>query len=80
MYNILLELREFLKFELQYHEGEKDLVKENNENKNLIICKNKLSNNIDNKNSIILTELPIKILDLIEKINISLLKQKYSSH
>ena len=79
LYNILLELREFLNFELQYHEGEKDLVKENNENKNLIICKNKLSNNIDNKNSIILTELPIKILDLIEKINISLLKQKYSS-
>ena len=79
LYNILLELREFLKFELQYHEGEKDLVKENNNNINLIISNNKISNNIVNKNSIILTKLPIKILDLIEKININLLKLKYSS-
>ena len=29
LYNILLELREFLKFELQYQEREKDLAKEN---------------------------------------------------
>ncbi len=78
LYNILLELREFLKFELQYYEGEKDLVKENNNNINLIISNNKISNNIVNKNSIILTKLPIKILDLIEKININLLKLKYS--
>ncbi len=79
LYNILLELREFLKFELQYQESEKDLIAENKENIHLIISNNKISNNTDNKNSIILTELPIKILDLIEKININLLKQKYSS-
>ena len=78
LYNVLLELREFLKFELQYHEGEKDLVKENNEDINLIISNSKISNNIVNKNSIILNKLPIKILDLIEKININLLKLKYS--
>ncbi len=79
LYNILLELREFLKFELQYQEREKDLAKENKGNIYLVISKNKLSNNIDNKNLIILTELPIKILGLIEKININFLKQKYSS-
>ena len=79
LYNILLELREFLKFELQYQESEKNLVTENKKNIHLIISHNKISNNIDNKNSIILTELPIKILDLIEKININLLKLKYSS-
>ena len=79
LYNILLELREFLKFELQYKESETDLVSQNKENIHLIISNNKISNNIDNKNLIILTELPIKILDLIEKININLLKLKYSS-
>ena len=79
LYNILLELGEFLKFELQYQESEKDLIAENKENIHLIISNNKISNNIDDKNLIILTELPIKILDLIEKININLLKQKYSS-
>ena len=79
LYNILLELKEFLNFELLYQESEKDLDRDNMENIHLIISNNKISNNIDNKNSIILSELPIKILDLIEKININLLKLKYSS-
>ena len=50
LYNILLELREFLKFELQYQESEKDLIAENKENIHLIISNNKISNNNDNKN------------------------------
>ena len=79
LYNILLELKEFLNFELLYQESEKDLDRDNMENIHLIISNNKISNTIDNKNSIILSELPIKILDLIEKININLLKLKYSS-
>ena len=79
LYNILLELKEFLNFELLYQESEKDLDRDNMENIHLIISSNKISNNIDNKNLIILSELPIKILDLIEKININLLKLKYSS-
>ena len=79
LYNILLELKEFLNFELLYQESEKDLDRDNMENIHLIISNNKISNNIDNKNLIILSELPIKILDLIEKININLLKLKYSS-
>ena len=79
LYNILLELKEFFKFELLYKETEEDLIKENQQNINLIISNKKISRNIDNNNSIILNELPIKLLDLIEKININLLKQKYSS-
>ena len=78
LYNILLELKEFLNFELIYQESEKDFIKDNNENIHLIISDKKISNNFNNKNAIILTNLPIKFLDLIERININLLKLKYS--
>ena len=78
LYNILFELKEFLNFELLYQEGGKDFIKDNKENIHLIISDKKISNNFNNKNAIILTNLPIKFLDLIEKININLLKLKYS--
>tara|TARA_B100001121_G_C18606584_1_gene582148 strand:- start:257 stop:820 length:564 start_codon:yes stop_codon:yes gene_type:complete len=78
LYNILLELKEFLKFELIYYESEKNLVKKTVENNHLIISNKKILD-IDTKSLLILVEAPIKILDLIEKININLLKQKYSS-
>ena len=78
LYNVLLELKEFFKFELFYQEKEKDLSEKIREINYLVISNKKISNNIDNKNIIILSELPIKILDLIEKININLLKLKYS--
>ncbi len=78
LYNILLELKEFLKFEIIYRKSENELVKENGSSNHLIISDRKISNNTDTKNFIILNQLPLKILDLIEKINISLLKQKYS--
>ena len=75
LYNVLLELKEFLKFELFYQEKEEDLSKQS-EGKNYIVISNKkILSNIDNKNIIVLSELPIKILDLIEKININLLKK-----
>ena len=78
LYNVLLELKEFFKFELFYQEKEEDLSKQS-EGKNYIVISNKkILSNIDNKNIIVLSELPIKILDLIEKININLLKKKYS--
>ena len=79
LYNILFELKEFLNFELLYQEGGKDFIKDNKENIHLIISDKKISNNFNNKNAIILTNLPIKFLDLIEKININLLKLKYNS-
>ena len=78
LYNVLLELKDFFKFELFYQEKEADLSEHTKEKNYLIISKKKILSNIDNKNIIIQGELPIKILDLIEKININLLKIKYS--
>ena len=78
LYNVLLELKEFFKFELFYLEKEVDLSEQNKAKNCLVISNKKILSNIDNKNIIILGELPIKILDLIEKININLLKLKYS--
>ena len=78
LYNVLLELKDFFKFELFYQEKEADLSEQNKEKNYLVISNKKILSNIDNKNIIILSELPVKILDLIEKININLLKLKYS--
>ena len=78
LYNVLLELKDFFKFELFYQEKEADLPQQSNGKNYLVISNKKISSNIDNKNILILGELPIKILDLIEKININLLKLKYS--
>ena len=78
LYNVLLELKDFFKFELFYQEKEADLFEQNKGKNYLVISNKKILSNIDNKNIIILSELPIKILDLIEKININLLKLKYS--
>ena len=78
LYNVLLELKDFFKFELFYQEKEADLFEHTKEKNYLVISNKKILSNIDNKNIIILGELPIKILDLIEKININLLKLKYS--
>ena len=78
LYNVLLELKDFFKFELFYQEKEADLSEQNKEKNYLVISNKKILSNIDNKNIIILSDLPIKILDLIEKININLLKLKYS--
>ena len=78
LYNVLLELKDFFKFELFYQEKEADLPQQNMGKNYLVISNKKILSNIDNKNIIILGEIPIKILDLIEKININLLKIKYS--
>ena len=78
LYNVLLELKEFFKFELFYQEKEADLSEQCKGKSCLVISNKKILSNIDKKNIIILSELPIKILDLIEKININLLKLKYS--
>ena len=78
LYNVLLELKDFFKFELFYQEKEADLSEQNKGKNYLVISNKKILSNIDNKNIIILSKLPIKILDLIEKININLLKLKYS--
>ena len=78
LYNVLLELKDFFKFELFYQEKEADLSEQSKGKNCLVISNKKILSNIDNKNIITLSELPIKILDLIEKININLLRLKYS--
>ena len=78
LYNVLLELKDFFKFEIVYQEKEAGLSEHNKGKNYLVISNKKILSNIDNKNIITLSELPIKILDLIEKININLLKLKYS--
>ena len=78
LYNVLLELKDFFKFELFYQEKEADLHQQSKGKNYLVISNKKILTDIDNKNIILLGELPIKILDLIEKININLLKLKYS--
>ena len=78
LYNVLLELKDFFKFEIVYQEKEAGLSEHNKGKNYLVISNKKILSNIDNKNIIILSELPIKILDLIEKININLLRLKYS--
>ena len=78
LYNVLFELKDFFKFELFYQEKEADLYEQKKGKNYLVISNKKMLSNIDKKNIIILSELPVKILDLIEKININLLKLKYS--
>ena len=79
LYNILFEIKDVLKFEILNFETEDELVKKNKENNSIIITKKKLlDNKIDSKKIIILEDLPINFINLIDKININLLKQKYS--
>ena len=79
LYEILLEIKQNLNF---------DIVKINNEEEfsnidkdslgNYLIITNNENNNLLLKKSIVLKEFPIKIISLIEKLNINLLKQKYN--
>ena len=59
LYNVLLELKDFFKFELFYQEKEADLSEQNKGKNYLVISNKKILSNIDNKNIIILSELPI---------------------
>ena len=78
LYNVLLELKDFLNSNYFIKKRKQIYLSRTREKIILVISNKKISSNIDNKNIIILGELPIKILDLIEKININLLKLKYS--
>ncbi len=83
LYNILFEIKEFTNIEPINHKDLKsflDSSKKNNFDKNAsVIIKENLTNNHINKNKvIILNNLPLNIFNLIDKININLLKQKYN--
>tara|TARA_Y100001958_G_scaffold146071_1_gene125436 strand:- start:701 stop:1270 length:570 start_codon:yes stop_codon:yes gene_type:complete len=79
LYNILFELKEITKFEVKKYNNEDDFIKNNIENNPVIISHKQISNkNINSKNIIVLDNLPLKLYYLIDKINVNLLKQKYS--
>tara|TARA_B100001057_G_scaffold284593_1_gene284883 strand:+ start:73 stop:654 length:582 start_codon:yes stop_codon:yes gene_type:complete len=83
LYNILFEIKGSLNFNLNNLENEKELI-EMIENKkvldsSIILTKKKTINpTYSFKNIIVLYDLPVSITDLLDKINICLLKQKYN--
>ena len=83
LYNVLVEIKDFLNFEIANFENENVFLKKiekNNLIKNYtIVTKNFLSNkNINQKSVIHLDNKPITFISLIDKINTNLLKQKFS--
>ena len=79
LYNILFELNDVIKFEVLFSDNEEDFIKKNKESSSIIVTNKKVSNkNINPKNIIVLNDLPIKFIDVIDKINTKILKQKYN--
>ena len=80
LYNILLEHQQSLQFDIIACKNENELIEKQDQNNPVVIVDKKTSlKNFVSKNIIILSELPIRFADLIDKINTNLLKQKYSS-
>ena len=82
LYNILLELDSVTNFKINYYNSESEILqlqesKKININYSTIILK-KPSKKINEKNVIVFEELPNRIDKIIDKINIHLIKQKYS--
>ena len=74
IFNILNEIKEELHCNLLF-KSKDDLLKTNNLENYLILSKQRIQN-LDNQ--IIIENFPIKINDLIEKINISFLKKNFN--
>ena len=78
LFDILNEIKENFNFNLLNLSHEKELEKKKNKFGDYLILTN-LENVIKNKdNQLIISEFPFKINEIVEKINISLLKQKYN--
>ena len=79
LYEILLEIKQNLNFDIIKVKNEKEFSNiDKNSLGNYLIITNNENNNLSFKKSIVLKEFPIKIISLIEKLNINLLKQKYN--
>ena len=88
LYNILLELKDILSFDLNYYQSKKELSNalKNNEidltnsiivtksNENLILDHDKL----DKKNILFLNKFPIYLSKLIDQINVHLIQHQYN--
>ena len=85
LYNILDEIKDYLKFEILHHKNEEIFLNSNdlNLNDSLILIKsnnkNFLNNQKINKKKIFsISSYPITIDKLVEILNINLIKQKYN--
>ena len=83
LYNILFEMKGSLNFDLNHFEKEKELIemietKKVLENSIILTKKKTINPTYSFENILVLDDLPISIADLLDKINISLLKQKYN--
>ncbi len=76
LYNVFLELKKFLQFEIININNDQDLILEIRKSSDyLILSENK---DLDYENHICLEHFPIKLNKLIEKINIAFLKNNFS--
>ena len=83
LYKIFYEIKDNFNFNIINHNTEENFLNQNNiDSKNSLIIKNPgkkfLNNSIDNRMIIKIGELPIKLNNLIENINIQLIKQRYN--
>ena len=79
LFNILNEIKENLKFELFNFTQEQDLSKINETIYGNYLILTNSQNKIKNQNNqLIMDKFPFKINEIVEKINIALLKQKYN--
>ena len=79
LFNILNEIKENFSFNLFNIDTEKDLININEEDfGNYIILTSKKNEIKKYNNQLIIEKFPFKITNIIERINITLLKQKYN--
>ncbi len=77
LYNILFEVKDFLKFEVNFVDNEKEINKIREDN-SIIVTDKKINNSEKNKHVLLIDNFPINFVELVDKIHINLLKQKYS--
>ena len=80
LYEILNEIKENLPFNIIRYENEEDFIKQkfNNLEKSLTITNSKYKD-LPDKNLLIFNNLPISIINLVELININLIKIKFNN-
>ena len=85
---IIIEIKDYFDYEVHYFNEKKDLIKkideDNNFSKNSIILVNQkdfssLKNKIDERQIHCITKFPIKILNLIDQLNVRLIQQNYAT-
>ena len=76
LYSIFFELKDLLNFQLYFKSQKETFELENKELNNCLILTTTKIENIDNQ--LIIDQFPYKIIKLVEKINITFLKQKFN--